>query len=295
MAWTKTSESEKQIEFKRTPAPDNKVLEMLVQREKKELSVLFVLTPEAYQALYTQIESHPEFGFAEKHGAFMTENGYKCAVTVKEAEEKDVLARFLGFAIGFDQGINEVVADLSNFFRFLDVKAVHEEIARRLESEGIESALNAARFFYEEGTRDVFVLLAKTCIEKNLLDEAKTVLKQIPEEDYPEQFGAAKLLLTLKEDREALEHLFKAGNDPAVQEIRDRIFWQVANKAAGVDSEEVLVRGIRLNDPRTIIAINKKKQELKDETEKFISEKARLEASLKEIQSKLSAFPKAKT
>ncbi len=295
MTWSKIAESEKHKHFRRVDAPGNKVLEFLVQRENKELSVLLILTPEAYQALYTHFEKHSEFGCSKKLGVLMTNNGYKCALTVQEATEKDVLGRFLDEILAFESGVSEILGEVKTFARFLDVKAAHQDLLQHFELEGYEAALVLAKKIYEEGIRDVFVVIAKACIEKSQIDQALEVFKQIPERDHRAHFEAAKLLLTLNNDSLALEYLFKAGNDPVVQEIRDRVFWLCANKAAGIESEEVIIRGIRLNDPKTMIAITKKIKDLQVETEGYTAEQIRLETSLKEIQSKFNVFLQSKT
>ncbi len=177
-----------------------KISEADAIHEDRQISFTVVaVTPEDYQTLYQQFEFHPEFGFAQHHGVFMTEMGYYCSLSVDEGTEREVLLRFLNELIQFEPQLQEVLSGIKKSLNYVDRETAYGALMQKFERENFIFVLLAARKLYKQGHRDIFHVLASRCFEVGREREGILALHLIPVDDVLGNFRAAEMFRGMAE------------------------------------------------------------------------------------------------
>ena len=193
MTWEVHTISESETQFCAAENGGCKLIELSAQKAQGQLNVWSTLKESAYNELLARLECHPEFGFSQKHGVFMTEMGYSCSLGVEAVTERDVVLRFLAELQQFETSLSTIVPEIKRTLDLLDIKTIHQDIRQAFEQEGVDQALFLAKTFYEKGYRDTFHVLARECFLKRSLSEGIRVLDQIPKGDDLGHFRAAMM------------------------------------------------------------------------------------------------------
>ena len=198
MTWVAHDRSRELASF-RQEDPGAKVNALSAYRRSGKLSISITLNQSAYDELHAYLSKHPDFGFAQTNGVFMTPLGNYCSLTVEEATGRHILTRFLIMLESFDASIKFIHGDIQEALNYLTPKQIDEMLYRDLDKEGFFSNLALARRLYREGHRDALHRLAKACFDRNLLREGNTALNFIPENDHLGHYWAANIYRKLAE------------------------------------------------------------------------------------------------
>lgn len=202
MTWTLHDKSRELATF-RNNTPEAKVSALSAYRTHGQLSISITLSQASYDELYAYLSKHPDFGFTQVNGVFMTPYGNHCSLTVEEASGRHVLTRFLIMLESFDNSIKTIHSDIQQALNYLTPAQIDEMLYQDLDKDGFFSNLAVARRLYREGHRDALHRLAKICFEKGMIREGNTALNFIPDNDHLGHFWAANLYRKLAENEPA--------------------------------------------------------------------------------------------
>lgn len=284
--WKQIKEDNDTLKFECTAAANRRIIEIYLYLHHPKVTLSLTLTPECYQSFQNYFEYHAEFGFSNPNGLFMTDMGYHCTLTFDEVLEKDVLDRFLSEVLRFEPSVMEIVTTIKQSLKAEEYYGIAQDISRELAHGHFSFILESAKHLYKIGTRDVLLKLAEKCFDLNYFTEGLSSLEAIEEGDKVGNFRAAHLILKADAMPEkimnryelALKHLFKSGNDPIVQKLRDKIF---AGCVGEPDMTKVpSIQGIRLNDPDVFVTLG-------DEVRKLNEHKKKLQHQVETLQQKL--------
>lgn len=287
--WTQTAEDKDTLKFSCTEPANRRIIEIYLYLHHPKVTLSLTLTAESYQIFQNYFEYHAEFGFSNPNGLFMTDMGYHCTLTFDEVLEKDKLDRFLSEVLRFDPSIIEIVSSIKQGLQSDERYGISQDISQELAHGHFGFVLESAKHLYTVGSRDVLLKLAKQCFKLSYFKEGLASLDCLDETDKVGHFEAAHLILLEKTMTEksldrlglALKHLFKCGDDPIVQKIRDRVFAYVAGEPE-TDNIVPSITGIRLNDANILVKILSEIRELNEKKKALLA----TEHSLQELAKK---------
>lgn len=201
MTWNINSISSHVTSFKPENDPTCKITEVVALQEGRQLSVTITTTAEHYPLLEEQFEFHSEFGSAQTHGVYMTNQGYHCSLTVDESTERDVMLRFLVDMIIFEPSIQDILPDIQKALNYQDKNTAYESLINQSDKENANFVLIllSARKLYKQGFRDVFHVLAEHFFETGRDKEGVHTLHLIPVDDSLGHFRAAEIYRRMAE------------------------------------------------------------------------------------------------
>jgi hypothetical protein len=274
--WTQTVEDKNTLKFTCVEPANSRIVEIYLYLHHPKVTLSLTLISESYQVFQNYFEYHAEFGFSNPNGLFMTDMGNHCTLTFDEVLEKDKLDRFLSEVLRFDPSILEIVPSIKKGLKSDERYGISQDVSQELAHGHFGFVLESAKHLYRVGNRDVLLKLAKQCFKLGYFKEGLASLDCLDETDRVGHFEAAHSILMEKAmsgksiDRFglALKHLFKCGNDPIVQKIRDRVFAYVTGEPED-DKIVPKITGVRLNDANVLVrilseikALNEKKKAL---------------------------------
>lgn len=284
MRWKQVTEGKNSVRFIYEAKGNKRIQEIHLFLHHPKVTLSLTLTPETYVLFQNYFEYHAEFGFSNANGLFMTDMGNHCTLTFDEILEKDVLDRFMAEVLRFDPSIMEVIPIIKKTLKSEESYGISDDISQELTHGHFGIVLESAKHLYKVGNRDVLLKIAQKCFGLKYFNEGLAALDAMDESDRVGHFQAAHLILENKEMPEkimnryelALKHLFKCGNDPVVQQLRDRIY---AYCSGAPESPETVpkVTGVRLNDPEVFFAIGDIIRDLNTKKREIIEELKRLQ------------------
>jgi hypothetical protein len=287
--WTQTTEDKDTLKFSCTEPSNSRIVEIYMYLHHPKVTLSLTLTADSYQIFQNYFEYHAEFGFANPDGLFMTDMGYHCTLTFDEVLEKDKLDRFLSEVLRFDPSIIEIVSSIKKGLQSDERYGISQDISQELAHGHFGFVLESAKHLYMVGSRDVLLKLAKQCFKLSYFKEGLASLECLDETDKVGHFEAAHLILLEKNMSEksfdrlglALKHLFKCGDDPVVQKIRDRVFAYVTGEPETNDIVPTIT-GVRINDANVLVKILSDIRQLNEKKKALLA----TEHSLKELVQK---------
>lgn len=285
--WTQTAEDKDTLKFSCNEPANSRVSEIYLYLHHPKVTLSLTLTAESYQIFQNYFEYHAEFGFSNPNGLFMTDMGNHCTLTFDEILEKDKLDRFLSEVLRFDPSIIEIVSAIKKGLKSDERYGISQDISQELAHGHFGFVLESAKHLYTVGSRDVLLKLAQQCFKLSYFKEGIATLDCLDETDKVGHFEAAHLVLLEKGMTEksmdrlglALKHLFKCGNDPIVQKIRDRVFAYVTGEP---EDEKIVpkITDVRLNDASLLVKILREIRKLNDKKKALLATEQTLQESL---------------
>ncbi|MDB6096931.1 MAG: hypothetical protein JWM09_1209 [Francisellaceae bacterium] len=284
MVWNIKTQNSESVCFENKATALKKISELNAQKYDHYLHIALTLTDNFYNKLYEHFEFHSEFGFSQNHAVFMTDMGNHCTLTLNGKTEKNVLIRFLFELHKFEAYVGEIIPKIKHFFGIHEQKEILKDIEVNLKV-SVDAAMTRVHYWYKQGARNAFILLAKACFEASLPNDAIRVLARIPDGDHLSHFEAANILIKRNDKNAALNHLFKAGDDPVVQSVRDNL-WAIECSLDPSQMEVVFIPNVKMNDAETFVAIADKIRDIRTETLEQEGYIEKLERHLKELSDK---------
>lgn len=285
--WTQTTEDKDTLKFSCNEPTNSHILEIYLYMQHPKVTLSLTLTPESYQIFQNYFEYHAEFGFSNPNGLFMTDMGNHCTLTFDEVLEKDKLDRFLSEVLRFDPSIIEIVSAIKKGLKSDERYGISQDISQELSHGHFGFVLESAKHLYTIGNRDVLLKLAQQCFKLGYFKEGLASLDCLDDTDKVGHFEAAHLILLEKTMSEksidriglALRHLFKCGNDPIVQKIRDKVFAYASGEPEN-EATVPTITGVRLNDANVLVRILNEIRQLNEKKKALLATERSLQEAV---------------
>jgi hypothetical protein len=181
----------------------------------------------------------------------------------------------------------EIVSNIKQAVKIEEHYGIAQDISQELAHGHFGFILESAKHLYTMGKRDVLLKLTQQCFQLGYFKEGLGALDTLEESDKVGHFEAAHLILSEKVMSEkgidrfglALRHLFKSGNDPIVQKLRDKVFAFLTGANESQDTVPT-VTGIRLNDAGVVVRILAEIKQLNEKKKSLQMQEKALQAEL---------------